>query len=418
MKDAYSFDATWEGLDESYDKQEQAYRNIFTRAGLKFFSVKAHSGAMGGSESVEFMVEAEAGEDYVAVNEDGSYAANVEVAVSIADKTERKGSDLAYEKFHTPNIKSIDELAEFLKITDKSRLAKSRVFVISGEGKEDEYLLTLVRGDDEVNEAKLQTLFGAGIRPGHAEELQAISGAEAGSIGPIGFKKNVRIVADLRLEDADELVSGANENDYHIKNIDLKRDVPGIEYMDIRLVKEGEASIDGKGNLRLVKAIEVGHIFKLGTKYAEAMGAKYLDENGKENVIIMGSYGIGVERIAASYIEQNYDEKGIIWEGELAPFDVSLICVNTNKEDVVNTCEELYKELQNNGLEVLFDDRMEVRPGFKFADADLVGLPVHVIVGEKNLKDGKIEIKVRRSGDRVLVEKADVISKVKELLKK
>lgn len=418
MKDAYSFDATWEGLDESYNKQEQAYRNIFTRAGLKFFSVKAHSGAMGGSESVEFMVEAEAGEDYVAVNEDGSYAANVEVAVSIADKTERKGSDLAYEKFHTPNIKSIEELAEFLKITDKSRLAKSRVFVISGEGKEDEYLLTLVRGDDEVNEAKLQTLFGAGIRPGHAEELQSISGAEAGSIGPIGFKKKVRMVADLRLEDADELISGANENDYHIKNIDLKRDVPGIEYMDIRLVKEGEGSTDGKGDLRLVKAIEVGHIFKLGTKYAEAMGAKYLDENGKENVLIMGSYGIGVERIAASYIEQNYDENGIIWEGELAPFEVSLICVNTNKEEVVNTCEELYKELQNNGLEVLFDDRMDVRPGFKFADADLIGLPVHVIVGDKNLKDGKIELKLRRSGERMLVDKADVISKVKELLKK
>lgn len=418
MKDAYSFDATWEGLDESYDKQERAYRNIFTRAGLKFFSVKAHSGAMGGSESVEFMVEAEAGEDYVAVNNDGSYAANVEVAVSIADKTERKGTDLHNEKFHTPNIKSIDELADFLKITDKSRLAKSRVFVIAGEEKND-YLLVLVRGDDEVNEAKLQTLFGAGIRPAHPEELQAISGAEAGSIGPIGFKdKNVKIVADLRLEDADELVSGANETDYHIKNIDLKRDVPGIEYKDMRLVKEGEASIDGKGNLRLVKAIEVGHIFKLGTKYAEAMGAKYLDDNGKENVIIMGSYGIGVERIAASYIEQNYDDNGIIWEGELAPFDVSLICVNTNKEDVVNACEELYTEFKSNGLDVLYDDRMDVRPGFKFADADLVGLPVHVIVGEKNLKDGKIEIKLRRSGERMLLERADVMQKVKELLKK
>ncbi len=418
MKDAYSFDATWEGLDESYDKQEQAYKNIFTRAGLKFFTVKAHSGAMGGSESVEFMVEAEAGEDYVAVNDDGSYAANVEVAVSIADKTERKETDLAYEKFHTPNIKSIDELAEFLKITDKSRLAKSRVFVISSDDK-DEYLLVLVRGDDEVNEAKLETLFGAGIRPAHPEELLAISGAEAGSIGPIGFKNNdVKIVADLRLQDADELVSGANENDYHIKNIDLKRDVPGIEYKDIRVIKEGEGSIDGKGNLRLVKAIEVGHIFKLGTKYAEAMGAKYLDDTGKENVIIMGSYGIGVERIAAAYIEQNYDENGIIWEGELAPFDVSLICVNTNKEEIVNACEELYKELQSNGLDVLFDDRMEVRPGFKFADADLVGLPVHVIVGEKNLKDGKIEIKERRSGERTLVDRKDVIQKVKELLKK
>ena len=418
MKDAYSFDATWDGLDKSFDLQDQAYRNIFTRAGLKFFSVSAHSGAMGGSESVEFMVEASAGEDNVAVNDNGSYAANVEVAESKTDKTERKNTDLAYEKFHTPNIKSIDELAEFLKLADKSRLAKSRVFVKGGVEK-DEYILVLVRGDDEVNEAKLERLLGAGLRPGHNEELAGITGAEAGSIGPIGLKTDgIRIIADLRLEGADELISGANENDYHIKNIDLKRDVPNIEYEDIRVVKDGEGSPDGEGNLRIVKAIEVGHIFKLGTKYAEAMDARYLDENGKENVIIMGSYGIGVERIAAAYIEQNYDDNGIIWEGELAPFDVTLICVNTNKEEVVSTCEELYKELESNGVEVLYDDRIDVRPGFKFADADLTGMPVHVIVGEKNLKDGKIEIKLRRSGERMLVEKGEVISKVKELLNK
>ena len=301
MKDAYSFDATWEGLDAAYELQDKAYRNIFTRSGLKFFSVKAFSGAMGGSESEEFMVVSDAGEDIVAFTEDGGYASNIEVAVSFAEPVARENTDLPYEDVSTPNIKTIDEVAEFLKVKDRNRLAKSRVYVNPAreESGKDEYILALVCGDDEVNETKLQNKFGQNLRPGHPEELLTITGADAGSIGPIGLKnKDVKIVADLRLKDADELISGANKNDFHIKNIDIKRDVPNAEYIDIRVVMPGEETVDRKNKIQVAKAIEVGHIFKLGTKYAEALGAYFLDKNGNENPIIMGSYGIGVERIA------------------------------------------------------------------------------------------------------------------------
>lgn len=419
MKDAYSFDATWEGLDESYNKHAQAYRNIFTRCGLNFFTVSAHSGAMGGSASEEFMVEAGAGEDNVAVSEDKSYASNVEVAVSYTEQVGRKDTNLSLEEFHTPNVKSIDELAEFLKITDKSRLAKSRVFVNPAKSKEskDEYILVLVCGDDEVNETKLQTLYGINLRPAHPEELMAIAGADAGSIGPVNFKnKDVKMLADLRLEGSDELVSGANKNDYHVKNIDLKRDVPGIEYKDIRTVKEGEETADRKSKLKVVKAIEVGHIFKLGTMYTEALGATFLNTDGKPNPVIMGSYGIGVERIAAAHIEGSYDDNGIIWRGEIAPFKVILISVNPNIEAVVNTCEEIYKSLLEKNIEVLYDDRADIRAGFKFADADLIGIPLQIIVGKKNLDEGNIEVKIRHNGERHIIKKEDIVSKAIEMV--
>jgi len=419
MKDAYSFDSTWEGLDASYDLQDKAYRNIFTRCGLKFFAVSASSGAMGGTKSEEFMVESEAGEDIVVISEDGKYSSNLEVAVSYSEGVSRKNSNLPYEEFHTPNIKSIDELAGFLNITDKSRLAKSRVFVIPSktETEKDKYLLALVCGDDEVNETKLQSLYGANLRPGHPEELMEITGADAGSIGPIGLKGKMEIVADLRLQDADELVSGANKNDYHIKNIDLKRDVEGIKYCDIRTVKEGELTIDKSSKLRVTKAIEVGHIFKLGTKYSEALGSTFLDEQGNSHPIIMGSYGIGVERIAAAHIEQNHDKFGIIWNGEIAPFQVQLICANTNIDSVVSYSEQVYNELNEKGIEVLYDDRKEISAGFKFKDADLIGTPIHVILGEKNLKNGNVEIKIRKSGERHIISKDDLMNKLHELLK-
>lgn len=418
MKDAYSFDATWEALDESYNLQDKAYRNIFSRCGLNFFSVSASSGAMGGTKSEEFMVESEAGEDIVVISEDGNYSSNLEVAVSFIDGVSKKNSNLNYEEFYTPNIKSIDELAGFLNITDKSRLAKSRVFVIPGkaEGEKDKYLLALVCGDDEVNETKLQALFGANIRPGHPDELMEITGADAGSIGPVGLKGKMEIVADLRLKDADELVSGANKNDYHIKNIDLKRDVEGIKYYDIRTVKEGELTIDKTSKLRVTKAIEVGHIFKLGTKYSESLGAKFLDKDGKENPIIMGSYGIGVERIIASHIEQNHDENGIIWNGEIAPFKVILINITTQSKEITDFCDKLYEELSSKGIEVLYDDRDDLRPGFKFKDADLIGIPYHIIVGEKNFKNGNIEFKIRRTGERSIIAIKDINEKLNELL--
>ncbi|MBI5401976.1 MAG: proline--tRNA ligase [Ignavibacteriae bacterium] len=419
MKDAYSFDTDEKGLDAAYELQDKAYKNIFTRCGLKFFSVTAFSGAMGGSNSEEFMVESDAGEDVVAITEDGSYSSNIEVAVSYREGVGRKDSNLPYEPFHTPNIKSIEELAGFLGISDKSRLAKSRVFVnpAKSEGEIDEYILVLVCGDDEVNETKLQNIFGQNIRPGHPEELAAITGADAGSIGPIGLKnKDVKIIADLLLKDADELISGANKNDYHIKNIDLKRDVKNIEYYDIRVVKEGEFTLDKKHKIKITKAIEVGHIFKLGTKYSKALHAYYLDRNGAENPIVMGSYGIGVERIAASYIEQNYDDKGIIWGGEIAPFKVHLICASANKEESVKETEKIYGLLEEKGIEVLYDDRPDIRPGFKFNDADLIGVPLQVIIGEKNLKNGNIEIKIRRTGVRMLIPVADFYNKISGLV--
>lgn len=419
MKDAYSFDSSWEALDSSYNDMARAYRNIFTRCGLDFTVVSAHSGAMGGSDSEEFMVPAGAGEDNIVISADGSYASNLEVAVSFKEKVARKNSDLAAEEFHTPDIKTIDELADFTGTKDKSRLAKSRVFVNAGKDG-NEYILTLVCGDDEVNEMKLQNYFGINIRSAHNEELIEITGADAGSIGPVGFKnKNVKIIADLLLEDADELISGANRNDYHLKNIDLKRDIKGIEYKDLRVVKEGEETIDRKSKIKITRAIEVGHIFKLGTKYAEALGATFLDAEGKENPVIMGSYGIGVERTAASYIEQNNDEKGIIWKGEIAPFKVILISLGGKTDEVKNISEEFYKQLCNEKkIETLYDDREGVRPGVKFNDADLIGIPVQLIIGEKNLKEGNIEIKIRSTGERLIVKKEDALNKVMELINK
>ncbi len=419
MKDAYSFDATWEGLEISYKKQAEAYRRIFTRCGLSFFTVKAFSGAMGGSESEEFMVESETGEDNVAVSDDKNYASNIEVAVSFAENICRKESNKPLEKFHTPDIKTIDELAVFMSNEDKSRLAKSRVFVIPSNNDIDAVkpVLALICGDDEFNEHKLLDLF-PGIRSAHPEELLKIAGADAGSIGPIGFKsKDVKIIADLRLKDADELTSGANENDYHFKNIDFKRDISGIEYFDLRIVKNGEQTIDKKSKIRLTKAIEVGHIYKLGTKYAEALGAKYLDASGKENPIIMGSYGIGIERIAAAFIEMNYDENGIIWSGEISPFKIHLICVNTKSETVKGFADQIYEDLTSKSYEILYDDRDDLSPGSKFKDADLIGIPLQMVVSEKNLKNDEIELKIRKSGERIKIKISDIINRLPNYIK-
>lgn len=415
MKDAYSFDTTYEGLDKSYNDMSRAYKNIFTRCGLNFYVVSAFSGAMGGSESQEFTAPSSAGEDSIVISEDGKYASNLEVAVSFKDKVKRNNSNLNYEEFHTPDIKTIDELAEFVKTKDKSRLAKSRVFVNPSDNG-DEFIMALVCGDDEVNEMKLQNLYGIYIRPAHNEELMEITGADAGSIGPVGFKnKKLKVVADLLLEDADEIISGANRNDYHFKNIDLKRDVKNIEYRDLRTVKEGEETIDGKSKIKITRAIEIGHIFKLGEKYGKALGATFLDSEGKENPIVMGSYGIGVQRTAAAYIEQNHDDKGIIWKGELAPFRVILISLSQNNNEVKNLSEKFYKELIDKNVEVLYDDREEVRPGVKFNDADLIGIPVQLIAGEKNMKQGNVEIKIRRTGERLIVKIEDAIKKALEI---
>ncbi len=409
MKDAYSFDSSFEDLDKSYDLHYNAYRKIFDRCGIKYFVVGASSGAMGGNKSEEFMVKSDAGEDTVAYCEHCGYAANIEVATSNIEPVARSAESKEIFEISTPDVKSIDELCEFLGI-DERETAKSRVYIF-----EEKPILVLMSGNDEVNETKLENALGGAVRPAHPEELKEISGADAGSIGPIGFK--YRVIADKRLKEGNNLYSGANKNDFHIGGIDLKRDLPDLEYFDLRTVEKGEKCTRCGKELDVFKAIELGHIFKLGTKYTEALGATFLNENGKENPIVMGSYGIGVERVLACYVEQNFDEKGIVWDEHLRPFDIHLLGLNMKKETVINAAEELYTKMHDAGFDVLFDDRNSVQAGVKFNDADLIGIPVQVIVGERGLKEGEVEIKIRKSGERFNVKIDSVLDELKKVVK-
>lgn len=408
MKDAYTLDKDFAGLDVGYSLHDKAYRAIFDRCGLKYFVVGASSGAMGGSKSEEFMVKSDAGEDTVAYCEKCGYAANVEVAQSVAEHAKQNNESKTPYEISTPNVKSIDDLCAFLKIHEHET-AKSRIYIHEGEP-----VLVLMLGNDEVNETKLGSVLGGNVRPAHTEELKEISGADAGSIGPIGFKH--RIIADNLLKNGNNLYSGANKNDYHTGGIDLNRDVPKIEYFDLRTVVSGEKCTRCGSTLDVFKAIELGHIFKLGTKYSDALGVMYLDENGKEHPIVMGSYGIGVERILACFIEQNYDEKGIVWKAPLNPFNVHLIGLNMKNSAIADACERIYLELIGEGYEVLFDDRNDVSAGFKFNDADLLGMPLQVVVGEKNLKNGNVELKLRSTNEKKIVELSNLSSAVKELI--
>ncbi|MEK6565254.1 MAG: proline--tRNA ligase [Bacteroidota bacterium] len=410
MKDSYSLDRSWEDLDKSYEAHAEAYRKIFTRCELKFFEVKASSGAMGGTGSQEFMVESEFGEDTVVLCQKCDYAANLEIASSKAMPARRSNDGKAVEEIHTPNVKTIDELASFLK-ADHLCLAKSLVYKHNGKP-----LLILMVGNDQLNEAKLTSALGGGtIEPFEAGQLQELTGADGGSIGPMGLK-GFRIIADKRLEGANDLISGANRNDYHLRNIDMQRDVKVDGYFDLRTVEDGEACTKCGSKLKVSHGIELGHIFKLGTKYAEALNVTFLDENGEKKPVIMGSYGIGVERIIACHIEQSRDEHGIIWNKALAPYAVHVIAISMNNKDIVLTSNQVYQKLTEAGIETLFDDRPNVTPGFKFKDADLLGMPLQVIVGEKGLKNHQIEIKKRKTDERIMVGIDDALTKIKQLL--
>ncbi|MGA9295477.1 MAG: proline--tRNA ligase [Ignavibacteriaceae bacterium] len=407
MKDSYSFDTSWEGLDKSYLLHDKAYRNIFDRCGIKYFVVGASSGAMGGTGSEEFMVKSEAGEDTVAYCECG-YAANVEVATSRATIKSRLDVSNELKKIFTPDVKTIDELCKYLEIKE-DECAKSRVYIFQKKP-----VMILMLGNDEVNEIKLEKILGGAIRPAHSEELVSFTKASAGSIGPIGF--NGKIIADNRLKDANNLYSGANEDNYHFGGIDFLRDLKEIEYNDLRIVKAGEQCSNCDGIIEVFSSIELGHIFKLGTKYSVSMGANFLDENGKENPIIMGSYGIGVERVLACYIEQNHDENGIVWDYTLAPFQIHLMGLNMKKEEIINASGNLYNELTSAGFEVLYDDRIDVQAGVKFNDADLLGMPVQIIVGDRKLRDKKVEVKIRKTGQRFDIELDKLVEKIREII--
>ncbi len=397
MKDAYSLDTSFENLDVSYDKHYDAYRKIFDRCGIKYFIVGASSGAMGGSKSQEFMVENEFGEDICAISDSG-YAANIEVATSGLKPLERTDNSNEIEKFATPNSRTIDELVRDFSL-DEKKCAKTLIYYVSGNP-----IIILMRGNDELNISKLEGYFGTNdVRPAHEEEIESLMGAKAGSLGPVNLKSKVDIYCDDLLKNCDDLITGANETGYHFKNLDISRDVNVKEFGDFRTVQSGEPDVNDGSIIKVVKAIELGHIFKLGTKYSDALGAKFLDSDGKEKSIVMGSYGIGVERIAACYIEQNCDDNGIKWNKELCPFDFHIIGINTHKDkEVVEYCNNLYQELSEK-YDVLFDDR-DVSPGFKFKDADLIGIPVQIIVGSRGLAENKVEVKFRADGRKELIE--------------
>ncbi|MCS7177268.1 MAG: proline--tRNA ligase [Candidatus Kapabacteria bacterium] len=411
MKDSYSLDATWEGLDISYEKHAQAYRRIFQRCGLRFFVVGASSGAMGGSVSQEFMVESPAGEDICAVCPSCGYAANVEVARSAVEPTPRLPESAPIERFPTPGVRTIDDLIYQHGIPEE-RCAKALVYIADGKP-----VMVLLRGNDELNETKLQAAIGAVyLRPATPEELLQYTGASAGSIGPIGLPTPMPIIVDERLRNANGLVSGANQDGYHYRHIDLQRDCRVDRYADLRTVQDGEPCPQCGTPLRIVRAIEVGHIFKLGTKYSEALGATFLDEHGQQRPIIMGSYGIGVERIIAAFIEQHHDERGICWIPAIAPFQVHLISIGADRhEGVARTAEQLYEQLWREGIETLYDDRDET-PGVKFNDADLIGLPLQLIVSPRNVEAGTVEVKQRHSGERHYVPVTETIVSVRLLL--
>ncbi|WP_018922518.1 proline--tRNA ligase [Salsuginibacillus kocurii] len=398
MKDAYSFDATKDGLDENYNKMYEAYSHIFSRCGLDFRAVVADSGAIGGTDTHEFMVLSDIGEDTIAYSDSSSYAANLEIA-ELPDLYEAGSTEgPAAEKIQTPNMKTISEVSEGLSVTP-DQIIKSVLFIVEGKP-----VLALCRGDHDINDVKIGNLFKTvQVETATEEEVRTYLAASAGYIGPLGVSEEIEVVADYAVRAMTDAVCGANEDETHYKQVQPNRDLPSATFADIRFVQEGDPSPDGKGVIQFAKGIEVGHVFKLGTKYSEALGAQFLDENGKAQPIIMGCYGIGISRTLAAVIEQHHDEDGIIWPKSVAPFDLHLLTLNPKNEEQFELGEQLYKELTSQGYDVLFDDRKE-RAGVKFKDADLYGLPLRIACG-KRANENIVEVKVRRTGE---VEEVDV----------
>jgi prolyl-tRNA synthetase len=412
MKDAYSFDVDRAGLDLRYEDQRKAYERIFARCGLEFVAVQAHSGSMGGSESSEFMVRTDAGEDLVAACPKCRYAANTETATSrIAPEPDGPGLG-APEKFPTPGVVTIEALEKPPFSVPARRQLKTLVYVA-----DETPVVAVVRGDQELNEAKLQTATGAAVvRPAHAQEIPPLMGAQAGSLGAVRFGK-ARVLVDPSLADRKDMVTGANEDGFHLRGVDVKRDLlaHGATLADLRTVKAGEGCPRCDGVLDLYKALEVGHIFKLGTKYSVSMQATVLDAAGAQVPIVMGSYGIGVERILAAAIELHHDENGIRWPMSIAPFHATVLTLGPEPE-LKKASDELVAALAEAGVEVLYDDRDE-RAGVKFKDADLVGIPLRIAVGKKGLAGGNAEWKLRAGGAVELVPLAEVPRRAAELVR-
>lgn len=408
MKDAYSFSVDQAGLDEAFKQMEQAYIKIFDRVGLDYRVIVADAGAMGGSDSKEFSAPAEAGEDIIAYSDASDYAANLEMAkdVYIPNKSHAALGEL--ERIATPEVGTIAELAEYLETT-ADKLTKTIFMFADGQP-----IMLLVRGDYEVNEVKVQNLLHADeLRMATEEEAQEFIGAPFGSLGPVGVGENVKIIADEWITDMVNLTVGGNEAGFHYLNANVDRDFRIDEVADIRTAREGDLAVDGKGKLVFTKGIEIGHIFKLGTRYSKAMGAQVLDNNGRQVDIIMGSYGIGVSRLLSAIAEQNADEKGLSWPTNIAPWNVHLVPIKYTDEVQGALTDQINDQLVTAGYEVLVDDRNE-RPGVKFADSDLIGLPVRITVGKK-ASEGIVEVKVRNAEEAIEV-RADELGNTLEIL--
>jgi len=407
MKDAYSFDRDDAGAEESYQKMYHAYSRIFERCDLSFKAVEADTGSIGGSASHEFMVLANTGEDLILSCDKCSYAANLEKAVSRLPgaPVPEEGEPRSLEKVYTPGKKHVEEVAEFLKVAPE-KLIKTMIFE-TDKG----FVAGLVRGDKDVNPLKIKNLLGANfIELASDADVERLTRADVGFAGPVGLP--IPLFVDPTVMDLRDAVCGANETDYHFVHVDPRRDIKADKIVDIRLAAEGEGCPHcEEGVLKAFRGIEVGHIFKLGTKYSEALGATFLDENGKERPVIMGCYGIGVGRTVAAAIEQKHDDHGIIFPMAIAPFEVEILPVQTNNEVVMEFSEALYGTLSRKGVDVLIDDR-NLRPGVRFKDADLIGIPLRITIGRGFLKDGKVELKVRETGEVTEVDKETIADEI------
>lgn len=409
MKDAYSFHADEESLDATYQDMYNAYSRIFKRVGINARPVVADSGAIGGNHTHEFMALSEIGEDTIVYSNESDYAANIEKAEVIYYPSEKHTETAELSNIETPNVKTAQELADFLN-RPLDEIIKTMIFKVDGE-----FMMILIRGHHELNDVKLKAYFGTdNVEMASQDEIVNLVGANPGSIGPI-HNKEIKIYADNYVKDLNNLVIGANEDGYHYVNANVERDFNIDEYGDFRFILEGEMLSDGSGKAQFAEGIEVGQVFKLGTKYSEAMNATFLDNKGKAQPLIMGCYGIGISRTLSAIVEQNNDENGIIWPKSVTPFDLHLITINPKKDDQRELGDQLYAQL-NDKFDVLYDDRKE-RAGVKFNDADLIGLPLRVVVG-KRAEEGVVEVKQRLNGESEEIHVNDLENYLKDLYDK
>lgn len=410
MEDGYSFSINDTDLDKIYNNMENAYRSIFNQIGLSYRTIIGDGGAMGGSDSIEFSAPAAVGEDTIVYSDDSDYAANLEMAKSMLEPGQSHPELKDITKVSTPNIKNISDVAQLFD-TDKEDVIKSVLFMIDSKP-----VLVMVRGNDEINDVKVKNYFdGSQLSLANEEQIKEYMGTNINYVGPFNLKDDITVLADNNIKNMHNAYVGSNEDGNYFANVNPNRDFENVSYNDLRTVKEGEISPDGSGVLKFTRGIEIAHIFKLGTRYSEALGANVLDENGRQKPVIMGSYGIGISRLLTAVAEQQSDDNGLIWPKNIAPFDIHLIPVNVKKDDQVKVSNEIEKGLLDNGYEVLTDDRKE-RAGVKFADSDLIGIPIRITVGKK-ATDGIVEIKIRKTGETIEVKKEEVVNTVQILFK-